>query len=195
MTRGLSLGLVLRPRFVALPFAAAGMLAIGACGAGQDDAASNDATTPTSRASGTSAAPVAPTASIGPTSVPTREPAADGTLVRIMFGDSVLTGRLRDNPTAQDLVSLLPIRLTFRDFNDVEKISKLPRGLTIDGVPEGDDPEIGDIGYYAPSGDLVLYYGDVGYWPGIVRLGQLDGGWDSIARQTGDFEGIIELVD
>ena len=42
------------------------------------------------------------------------------------------------------------------------------------GVPAGDDPEINDIGYYAPSGDLVLYYGDVGYWNGIVRIGRLN---------------------
>jgi hypothetical protein len=44
----------------------------------------------------------------------------------------------------------------------------------MDGVPAGDDPEINDIGYYAPSGDLVLYCGDVGYWNGIVRIGRLD---------------------
>jgi hypothetical protein len=53
--------------------------------------------------------------------------------------------------------------LPFRDLNRVEKIAKLARPLTTDGVPEGGDPEIADIGYYAPSQDLVLYYGDVGH--------------------------------
>ena len=47
--------------------------------------------------------------------------------------------------------------LTFRDLNQVEKIAKLPRSLTTDGAAEGDNPEIGDISYYAPSQDLVLY--------------------------------------
>jgi hypothetical protein len=28
---------------------------------------------------------------------------------------------------------------------------------------EGDDADISDIGYYQSSGDLVFYYGDVGY--------------------------------
>jgi hypothetical protein len=42
-------------------------------------------------------------------------------------------------------------------------------------APAGDDPDVGDIGYYAPSQDLVLYYGDVGYWDGIVGLGRFDG--------------------
>ena len=68
----------------------------------------------------------------------------------------------------------LPLTLTFRDFNGVEKIADLPRPLTTAGVPAGADPDVNDIGYYAPSGNLVFYYGDVGYWDGIVRIGQFD---------------------
>ena len=57
----------------------------------------------------------------------------------------------------------------------------------------GDDPEINDIGYYAPSGDLVLYYGDVGYWTGIVRIGGLDAADMSvIERQPDGFELTID---
>lgn len=48
----------------------------------------------------------------------------------------------------------------FRDLNSVEKIVRLPRELTMDGVPVGDDPEPQNIGYYAPSDDLVFYYDD-----------------------------------
>ena len=43
------------------------------------------------------------------------------------------------------------------------------------GVPAGADPNINDIGYYAPSDDLVFYYGDVGYFNGIVRIGRTSG--------------------
>ena len=32
------------------------------------------------------------------------------------------------------------------------------------------------MGYYAPGSDLVLYYGDQSYYPGIVILGRLDAG-------------------
>ncbi|HEY5247906.1 MAG TPA: cyclophilin-like fold protein [Dermatophilaceae bacterium] len=34
---------------------------------------------------------------------------------------------------------------------------------------------LGDVGYYAPGNDLVLYYGDQSYYPGIVILGRLNG--------------------
>ena len=85
------------------------------------------------------------------------------------------TAQLADNPTGQDLASSSPLALAIRDFNRVEKIAKLPRPLTMEGVPAGDDPDINDIGYYAPSNDLVFYYGEVGYFNGIVRIGRISG--------------------
>jgi hypothetical protein len=96
------------------------------------------------------------------------------TQIRITMDGRSFTAQLADNPTARDLADQLPLTLRFRDLNGVEKIARLPRRLTVDGVPAGADPEIDDIGYYAPTGDLVLYYGDVGYFDGIVRIGRLD---------------------
>jgi hypothetical protein len=37
--------------------------------------------------------------------------------------------------------------------------------------------------YYAPGNDLVLYYGDQSYFPGILILGRLDG--DAAGRIAG----------
>ena len=127
--------------------------------------------------------------------MPTRQPAISETPIRVTIGDTVLTGRLWDNATARDLIAQLPLTLSFRDFNGVEKIALLPRKLSMDGVPAGDDPFPRDIGYYAPSGDLVFYYDDVGYFTGIVRIGQFDGSVDAIVRQTGDFTARIERAE
>jgi hypothetical protein len=93
--------------------------------------------------------------------------------VRITVAEQTMTVQLADNPTAGDLIDQLPLTLTFNDFNRVEKVAELPHPLTMDGVPAGDDPDINDIGYYAPTRSLVFYYGDVGYWNGIVRIGQI----------------------
>jgi Cyclophilin-like family len=46
---------------------------------------------------------------------------ADGPPIRITFGDTALTARLDDNATARDLAAQLPLTLTFRDHNNVEK--------------------------------------------------------------------------
>ncbi len=127
--------------------------------------------------------------------MPTSQPAAGETKIRVTIGDTVLTGRLWDNATARDLISQLPLTLNFRDFNAVEKIAQVPRKLSMAGVPPGDDPFPRDIGYYAPSGDIVFYYDDVGYFTGIVRIGQFDGSVDAIVSQTGDFAARIETAN
>lgn len=105
------------------------------------------------------------------------QPAAHETPIRITIGQTVLSARLWDNAAARDLVALLPLTLTFRDSNRVEKIADLPRKLSTEGLQPGDDPLPGEIGYYAPWGNLVFYYRDVGYFNGIVRIGQFDGTW------------------
>ncbi len=127
--------------------------------------------------------------------MPTSQPATRETQIRVIIGDTTLTGRLWDNATARDLIAQLPLTLAFRDFNSLEKIALLPRKLSTKGLPPGDDPLPRDIGYYAPSSDLVFYYDDVGFFNGIVRIGQFDGNMEAITSQTGDFTARIELAN
>lgn len=42
------------------------------------------------------------------------------------------------------------------------------------GVPSADAPRPGEIGYYAPTQSLVLFYASPGRWPGLVRAGRFD---------------------
>lgn len=89
-------------------------------------------------------------------------------------------GELYDNPVAAELAELLPLELDFADFNGVEKLASLGRALTVTGVPEADEPGAGEIGYYAPTRNLVLYYDSPGRWPGLVRLGRFDYAVDAL---------------
>ena len=111
--------------------------------------------------------------------------------IRVTFAGRVMTGRLFNNATANDLLSLLPLRLSFRDLNDIEKLARLPRSLSVEGMPRGDDPDVGDIGYWAPGGDLVFYYGDLDYVNGVMRIGQCAGSMDAIAKQVDDFTATV----
>ena len=88
----------------------------------------------------------------GGTPMPASQPTTGETRIRVIIGDTVLTGRLWDNATARDLIAQLPLTLTFSDFNGLEKIAPLPRKLSTEGVPAGADPLPRDIGYYAPCG-------------------------------------------
>jgi hypothetical protein len=114
------------------------------------------------------------------TSTPADPPTAGVTAVRVLVGGQAFTAELYDNPTAHDLAARLPVTLTVDDLNGVEKTGRLPFALTTNGVPRGADPEVDEIGYYAPGQDLVLYYGDVGYFNGIIRIGRFQDSIESI---------------
>jgi hypothetical protein len=95
--------------------------------------------------------------------------------VRIKVDDKVLTATLIDSKTARDFVSQLPLTLTLEDYAATEKISDLPQRLSTEGAPSGSDPSVGDIAFYAPWGNLAIFYKDSGYANGLIILGKIDG--------------------
>ena len=94
--------------------------------------------------------------------------------IRISVNNTVLTATMYDNPTARDFVSLLPLTLTLKDYAGTEKISNLPKRLSLKGAPEGSNPSVGDITYYSPWGNLAIFYRDFGYARGLIIMGKLD---------------------
>jgi hypothetical protein len=89
----------------------------------------------------------------------------------------------------------LSLALTLRDYALTEKISDLPRRLSTADAPEGVDPNVGDVAYYAAWGNLAIFYRDFGYSTGLVKLGSIDTGIEALARMTGDQTVTIERVD
>jgi hypothetical protein len=121
---------------------------------------------------------------------------AGGTPIRIKFGDTEITARLDDSATARDLAAQLPLTLTFRDHNRVEKTAPLPRKLSLEGAPDGHDPVAREIGYWAPDGDFVLYYdSDAPFFNGIIRIGEFQGETGALGSQSEDFSATIERAD
>lgn len=95
--------------------------------------------------------------------------------IQITVGDQQFDAVLDDSAASRDLLAQLPVTIDMVDHGAVEKTGPLPSSLSLQGQPEGADPDVGDVGYYAPGNDLVLYYGDQSYYPGIVVLGRMDG--------------------
>jgi len=87
-----------------------------------------------------------------------------------------LPATLNDSAAARDLAALLPLTLTLKDYAATEKISDLPRGLSTTAAPAGTKPASGDIAFYAPWGNLAIFYRDADYAAGLIKLGQLDDG-------------------
>ena len=96
--------------------------------------------------------------------------------IRLQVGDRNITATLRDSKTTQDFISLLPLTLVLEDYAGTEKISYLTKRLSTEDAPSGSDPSVGDVAYYAPWGNLAVYYKDFGYSSGLVILGKIDSG-------------------
>jgi hypothetical protein len=94
--------------------------------------------------------------------------------IQITINEQRFGATLSESAAARDLVAQLPVTIDMTDHGDVEKTGPLPSPLSIEDQPDGADPDVGDLGYYAPGNDLVFYYGDQSYFPGIVILGRLD---------------------
>lgn len=118
------------------------------------------------------------------------------TTFRIQLSDGTvrLTATLYDNPATRDFVALLPLSLTLSDYANTEKVSDLPKKLSTQGAPLGYAASLGDITYYAPWGNLALFYRDFSYARGLVLLGKLDEGLDYLS-QLNSVRVTIEIVD
>lgn len=114
--------------------------------------------------------------------------------IRFIFDDQTVTGTLPDNTATRDFVSQLPLTFKLDDYASTEKIAYLPRKLSVEDMPDGTSALAGDIAYYAPWGNMVLFYRDFGYASGLVKLGSLDGGLD-ILKSNKSLNVTIELVE
>ena len=113
--------------------------------------------------------------------------------IRLTINGKSMTATLDDNPAARDFLALLPITLKLEDYASTEKVAYLPRKLSTQGAPAGIDPDVGDIAYYAPWGNLAIFYRDFGYSTGLVRLGRFDAGVEALSVR-GPLNATIEAV-
>lgn len=97
-------------------------------------------------------------------------------------GAVIATATLDSNDSARDFAALLPLNLALKDYAATEKVADLPRKLSTKGAPAAYNPSAGDISYFAPWGNLAIFYKDGHLSSGLVRLGRLDTGLDAIRR-------------
>ncbi|MEU5318687.1 cyclophilin-like fold protein [Streptomyces sp. NPDC021056] len=80
--------------------------------------------------------------------------------IRVTIDGRPVDATLNDSPAAHDFADLLPLTLDLEDFHQTERIAYLPRRLTTSGAPDPAVPRAGDLAYYAPWGNLALFYRD-----------------------------------
>ena len=113
-----------------------------------------------------------------------------GMQIEITVGDETFTANVHNTPAGRDLLAQLPQTVEMSDHGSVEKTGRLAFPLSLDGQPPGADPAVGDLGYYAPGNDLVLYYGHQSYYDGIIVLGRLD---DTATTRLAEIDGDLTV--
>jgi hypothetical protein len=113
--------------------------------------------------------------------------------LRLTVNGAPVVATLYDNAASRDLLKVLPLELTFEDYASAEKIAYLPRKLDTASAPAGFDPSAGDLTYYAPWGNLAIFYRDQPFARGLVSLGRIESGVDAL-KVGGTLKVTIEAV-
>jgi hypothetical protein len=104
--------------------------------------------------------------------------------IHVIVGNETLSATLEDTPAGRDFAALLPLELTLTDYNTTEKIADLPRKLDTSNAPASYTPKTGDITYYAPWGNLAIFYKPFQTSRGLVRFGAFDGPIDALLKDS-----------
>lgn len=95
--------------------------------------------------------------------------------IKIHSKNTVLTATLNESKAAINFAALLPVNLNLDDYGQSSKISKLEQRLDATDTIDGFAPKAGDIIYFAPLGNIAIFYEDAKYSSGLIKIGELDG--------------------
>lgn len=94
--------------------------------------------------------------------------------IKMSYKDSSLKGIISNNKLGKDFSKLLPVILEFEDYASAEKIASISGKLDYNDSDKNYDPEIGDIAYYEPWNNIVIFYDDQPPASGLYYLGKID---------------------
>lgn len=92
---------------------------------------------------------------------------------------------LNSSSAAKALYAQLPVNLDVEDFGGNEKIFYPPQKLRIADTPLVVKAKAGTLAYYAPWGDVVMFYKKFGSAAGLYELGQVISGKEHIQMMSG----------
>jgi len=116
------------------------------------------------------------------------------TRIQVIVGNETLSATLDGSTAGRDFAALLPLELSLSDYHATEKVGDLPRKLDSRGAPASYAPKAGDITYYAPWGNLAIFYKPFRAASDLVRLGAFDGPIDALLKD-GTFPVRIEAAE
>ena len=104
--------------------------------------------------------------------------------IKVTDGTIDVIFQLNDGSAAQSLYAQLPLIVNVENYGSNEKIFYPPEKLDTSDVVEGSGPA-GTLAYFSPWGNVVMYYGSFGAYPGLYILGDATEGAENIQNLSG----------
>lgn len=92
--------------------------------------------------------------------------------------------QLNNSEAAEELYAQLPLDIEVENYSNNEKIFYPPKKLTTSKTPAA-DAKTGTLAYYAPWGNVVMFYKDFGTANGLYELGYAVSGVEHIKNMSG----------
>ncbi|MDD2700810.1 MAG: cyclophilin-like fold protein [Sideroxydans sp.] len=112
--------------------------------------------------------------------------------ISIQSNGHSITYELNDSRAAQALYAQLPLTVKVEPYSDNEMIFYPPQKLATARTPLA-DAKAGTLAYYAPWGDVVMFFKDFGSAAGLYELGHAVSGAEHIRQLSGTIR--IEQLD
>ena len=109
---------------------------------------------------------------------------AEAMYIQVSANGNTALFKLNDSQAAKELYVQLPLTVEVEDFGGKEKIFYPPKKLDASGTPEA-DANAGSLAYYAPWGDVVMFYKKFGTARGLFELGEAVSGSEYIKDMSG----------
>lgn len=104
--------------------------------------------------------------------------------ILVQFGEDTVVYELNDSTAADSLYEQLPLTIEVEDYSTNEKIFYPPEELDTSNSPMAQGGA-GTLAYYAPWGDVVMFYGDYGENSSLFELGQAVLGGELVSEMSG----------
>lgn len=112
--------------------------------------------------------------------------------ISVQFGENTVIYELNDSPAADSLYEQLPITTEVEDFSTNEKIFYPSQELDTSDSPVAEGGA-GTLAYYAPWGDVVMFYDDYSANSSLFELGHAVSGGEQIGEMSGTI--VIDVAD
>jgi hypothetical protein len=107
--------------------------------------------------------------------------------INVKANDKTTVFELNNSSAARDLYAQLPLSISVENYSNNEKIFYPPEKLNTADTPQA-DARPGTLAYYAPWGDVVMFYGSFGSAAELYELGHAISGSEYIQGMSGTIQ-------